>query len=316
MKFSLKDMIVNGAHKVRAKVGPKMPDILMGIGTAGVVGGTVMACRATTNVPGIMKDYRDQKAQIQTGLDEDGDHRTDEEMAKDIRRLKVRTVGKLALNYASSAAVEGLSLAGMWGGYGQMKTMFLEASATCVTLTETIRKCREFVRNEYGEDAEEKMMHNYREEEVLSTNENGETVTEKVKIYPRDHHKMPSPYARYFCYGEATSAEKSLDYNVTFLNCLEPILTRRLKALKKIALNDVYDELGIKRSITGNRVGWIYDEKSPTGDNEVKLRARIVFRETVDDFGNPNGWERVIMIDPNVDGAMEKRAVQLGLMDE
>ena len=65
-------------------------------------------------------------------------------------------------------------------------------------------------------------------------------------------------------------------------------------------MNDVYDMFGIRRTKAGQIVGWIYDEKKPNGDNYVDFRIFDAHNEAKRDF--VNGYERVVIIDPNVDG--------------
>ena len=298
------------------KFGQKLPDALMGLGTAGVVGGTVMACHATTKLPAIMDEYREQKKQL---LEEAGvapDEEIPKEVKKELRKLKAKTGGKIVLNYTPAAIVEGTALTGMWRAYGTEKKALIGMSTAYMTIYNGFEKCRENVRKEYGEEVDDKMLHGWEEEEIVSVDEHGEQVVEKVKVYPHDCNDMPSPYARYFCCGEAEGAEPSFDYNKAFLEAQEKAINRMFRAYKKLMLNDVYDLLGIKRSVAGNRVGWVYDKNSPIGDNYISLRIQIVYRRKFDDFGNPDGIEKVLMIDPNVDGPIEERAVALGLMDK
>ena len=83
------------------------------------------------------------------------------------------------------------------------------------------------------------------------------------------------------------------------------------RAHRKMMLNEVYEMLGIKKSVAGNHVGWIYDKNTPEGDNYIDFRIQEVYREREDG----DGWEKVYMIDPNVDGMVEEKMVRLGLMD-
>lgn len=298
------------------KFGQRLPDALMGLGTAGVVGGTMMACHATTKLPAIMDEYREQKKQL---LEEAGvapDEEIPKEVKKELRKIKAKTGGKIVLNYTPAAIVEGTSLAGMWQAYGTEKKALIGMSTAYMTIYNGFEKYRENVRKEYGEEVDDKMLHGWEEEEIVSVDEHGEQVVEKVKVYPHDCNDMPSQYARYFCYREADGAEPSFDYNLAFLDAQEKALNRMFKARKKVMLNDVYELLGIKHSVAGNHVGWIYDKDHPSGDNQIKFRIQIVYRRKLDDFGNPDGIEKVLMIDPNVDGEIEKKAVALGLMDK
>ena len=280
------------------------PDLKMGIGTAGVVGGTAVLCKEVIRANQIIKEYREARKE------------SEEAEANDIRKLQLQTAGKVALCCLPGAALEGAGLLSMWSGYSDVKAAFIGLGAVCTGLQDFIAKYREGVREKYGEEADEQLAYNFKTEEVVTKDENGEDKVETVRIYPNDYRNMPSPYARYFCYGETDGAEKSLDYNLRFLELQEEAFNRYFKARKKLMLNDVYHWLGYKPSKAGNRVGWVYDPDSPEGDNEIKLRIQLVYREKLDDLGNPDGWEKVIMIDPNVDGMVEDKMIRMGLMDE
>ena len=62
----------------------------------------------------------------------------------------------------------------------------------------------------------------------------------------------------------------------------------------------MYDALGFDRTQAGQIVGWVYDEKNPTGDNFIDFG--------IYDINDPqkvrfiNGHERSILLDFNVDG--------------
>ena len=58
--------------------------------------------------------------------------------------------------------------------------------------------------------------------------------------------------------------------------------------------------LGIERTKAGQIVGWVYDEDNPLGDNYVDFGIYDINREKSRDF--VNGYERVILLDFNVDG--------------
>ena len=65
-------------------------------------------------------------------------------------------------------------------------------------------------------------------------------------------------------------------------------------------LNEAYDQLGIPRTKAGAVVGWVYNEKDPVGDNYIDFGIYDPKDEKARDF--VNGYERVILLDFNVDG--------------
>lgn len=298
--------IKNFVMKVVNGIKNNSSDLKMGVGTGSVIAGTVFLCRETVKAKEIIDEYREAKEElVKNGADK-----------KEIRSLKLRTAGKITVNYLPGAVLEGAGLGVMWSGYSNVKAAFVGAGAAYGELQDFINRYREGVRETYGEEADEKLAYQFKTEDVVIADETGEEHTETVRIYPHDARKMPSPYARYFCYGEADGAERSHDYNKHFLELQEDLMNQYFRAHKKFMLNDCYDMLGIKRSKAGNHVGWVYDKDAPEGDNAIDLRIKEVYREKYDENGNPSGWERVYMIDPNVDGMVEDKMIRLGLMDE
>lgn len=298
MGFSLKQFfgrIVQGAkdHK---------NDLMMSVGTAGVVSGTVVLCKETLKTPDILEEYREARAELEA----------EEAEKKEITKLRLKTAGKMTLNFLPGAMMEAAGLGSMWGGYSNVKTALIGVGAAYNSLQDFVDHYREGVREKYGEDVDAELAYGVRMEEVVKTNEDGTQTTEKVRIYPNSRTGMPSMYARYFTYGEAEAAERSLTYNKHFLEIMEETINRTFRARKKMMLNEVYEYLGIKQSVAGNHVGWVYDKNAPEGDNYIDLRVQEVNRERADG----DGWERVLMIDPNVDGMVEARMLRLGLMDE
>lgn len=297
MGFSLKQAFGGLVSKVR----DNKNDLLMGFGTAGVLLGTAVLCKETLKVPDILAEYREAKAELEA----------EEAEKKEITKLKAKTAGKLVLNFLPGGTMEAAGLGSMWGGYSGVKAAFIGVSAAYNGLQEFVDHYREGVREKYGEEADEELAYGYRTEEVTVVGEDGKETVETVQIYPNKQKGLPSIYARYFAYGDATGAEQSLTYNESFLKLQESTFNTMFKVRKKLMLNEVYAELGIKQSVAGNHVGWVYDKNAPVGDNRIDLRARIVYREREDG----DGWERVFMIDPNVDGMVEEKMLRLGLMD-
>ena len=281
-------------------------DLKMGFGTASVIGGTVLLCKETITACDIVRTYREEKQK----LIDDGAEK------KDINKLKAKTAGKVVITMLPGAAVEAGGLVSMWNGYSKTKTALISVGLAYEELKTFTDGYRQEVRERYGEEVDEELAYHYKTAEVVVEDEDGNEHTETVKIYPADSKGMPSPYARYFCYGEAEGAERDFDYNDHFLHAQQRACRDCFRARKAFMLNDVYDLLGIKRSKAGNRVGWIYDPNNPEGDNQIDFRIRVVYREVLDADGNPNGFERVHMIDPNVDGVVEDGLVARRLMDE
>ena len=281
-------------------------DIKMGIGTAGVIGGTVLLCKETIKTCEIVREYREEKQK----MIDDGAEK------KDIRKLKAKTAGKVALTMLPGASVEVGGLMSMWNGYSKTKTALISVGLAYDELQKFTNGYRQEVRERYGEEVDEELAYHFRTEEIVVEDENGTQRKETVRIYPADSKGMPSPYARYFCYGEAEGAERNFDYNDHFLHAQERAANDCFQARRKFMLCELYELLGIRASKASYKVGWVYDPDKPEGDNRIDLRIRVVYREKIGPDGMPDGFERVHMIDPNVDGEVADKLVRLGLIDE
>lgn len=125
---------------------------------------------------------------------------------------------------------------------------------------------------------------------------------EKSKeIRSADDHINVSPYAAFF--NETCLAwSKDSEMNKMFLLQQQTYATEKLRAQGYLFLNDVYDMLGMPRTKAGQIVGWIYEENNPTGDNCVDFD---LYAQHNQDF--INGYERVALLDFNVDGIILDR---------
>ena len=108
-----------------------------------------------------------------------------------------------------------------------------------------------------------------------------------------------SQYARW--YDEKASVwTTDLEYNLAFLKMQQDRANDMLKQRGHLFLNEVYDMLGMPRTNAGQRVGWIYDEKNPIGDNHVDFGLNIVRKNNW-----INGIDNAILLDFNVDGVID-----------
>ena len=121
----------------------------------------------------------------------------------------------------------------------------------------------------------------------------------KIEEYPKNsigEFEDFSQYAKVFCDG-CVGWTKEQEYNLKFLKYVQNYCNDLLKTKGHLFLNEVYDILGIPRTKAGAVVGWIYDEKSPIGDNFVDFGIR---NERNNDF--VNGYTSDCILDFNVDG--------------
>ena len=122
---------------------------------------------------------------------------------------------------------------------------------------------------------------------------------DKIGVITKDNPvDSTSKYARLF---DELSPNWSVEpeYNLMFIRMQERYANDLLKQRGYVFLNDIHDMLGLPRTKDGQIVGWIYDEKNPTGDNKIEIKVNEK-REHVCILGN--GLENTMLLDFNVDG--------------
>ena len=97
-----------------------------------------------------------------------------------------------------------------------------------------------------------------------------------------------------------------------FLKAQQELANHILRAHGFLFLNEVYDMLGIDKSLAGQVVGWVYDtSQDDHGDNYVDFGIQEVYRKLSD---APGDYEKVFLLDFNVDGSILEHAQEQGLI--
>ena len=139
---------------------------------------------------------------------------------------------------------------------------------------------------------------------MLTTNTFGtNSVTQSVNL-PLDIKNQVIPSTAVIV-GEQVSQAQQAQLSPEQRKALKEIeLESNEQLMKKghLYLNEVYDLLGIEKTNAGRVVGWMYDEKNPTGDNLVDFGMYDSSNERKRMF--INGYERSILLDFNVDGVI------------
>jgi hypothetical protein len=267
------------------------PHIFFGLGVAGVIGGTVLACRATLKLRDaldtIEEDVKDVKALHETR--KENSVKFDEgEYYKDLAYVYGRGTGRMIRLYGPAVAVTGLSIVALTGSHVTMTRRNVALTAAVGTVTKAFQDYRDRVREELGPERELDIYH-AAENKVVELPDGTKEIAKIV-----DPNKM-SAYARFF--DEYCSAwEKDEELNKLFVGCQQTYANQKLQAQGFLFLNDVYDLFGIPRTRAGQVVGWVL---GGDGDNYIDFG---MFRAHNSDF--VNGRERSILLDFNVDGVI------------
>lgn len=289
-------------HKVGFTLKKHSPEILVVTGVVGTVVSAVMACKATTKIETILEEPRQRIADIHNYVEEKGysEEYTEKDEQKDLMITYAQAGLKLVKLYGPSLIVGAASIGAILTSHKIMRGRNIALAAAYATVDRSFKDYRGRVIDRFGKELDRELKYDIKTKEVEETvvQEDGTAATVKKKVQVVENN-MPSEYARFFDDGCA-GWDKDAEYNLYFLHARQKEADDRLKRQGYLFLNDVYDMLGIPRTRAGQEVGWIYDEKNPIGDNYVDFGIYNTHNAKARDF--VNGYERVILLDFNVDG--------------
>lgn len=289
-------------NKLKFKAVKYSPELLMGAGVVGIVGSTILACRATLKVNDILEKTNKTIEIIHENRDDETvvDY-TEEDAKKDLTIVYTTTALDLTKLYLPSVLLGTMSISCILASQNVLKKRNVALTAALTTTTETFKRYRNSVVERYGERVDYELRHGIKAEKINTTvvDENGKEKTKKETVDVVNEIDQYSEYSRFFDDG-CTGWTKDPEYNLMFLKSNQQYANDKLIAQGYLFLNDVYDMLGIPRSKAGQIVGWIYDPENPVGDNYVDFGIFDVHKQNSRDF--VNGYERTILLDFNVDG--------------
>lgn len=304
MKTSEIMKTVGGAfNKVSFQLKKHSPEILVVAGVVGTVVSAVMACKATTKISTIIDKTKEDVGTIHQCLEDESlaEEYTPDDSKKDLAIVYIQTGVKLAKLYAPSVILGALSITGILASNNILRKRNVALAAAYATVDQGFKDYRKRVVDRFGEQIDRELKYNIKAKKFETIEVDPETgkekkVKETVDIADPNTY---SDYARFFDDG-CTGWEKNSEYNLMFLRAEQNYANDRLKARGYLYLNEVYERLGIPGTKAGQIVGWVYNPDKPNGDNYVDFGIYDMARERSREF--VNGYERVILLDFNVDG--------------
>lgn len=288
-------------NKVSVKLKKHSPEILVAVGIVGTVASTVLACKATMKVNGIINDTKNDINVIhdakEKGVTKTGESYSIDDSKKDLTILYAQTGVKFVKLYAPSVIVGALSVTSIVASHNIMKKRNVAIAAAYATVDKTFKEYRERVVERFGEDVDKELRYNIKAKKFEETVKDSETGKEKktkntVEVVNSD----VNGYARWFD-ESCLNYENNMDYNLMYLRAQQQYANDKLRVDGSLFLSDIYDALGIKRTKMSQTVGWIYDPENPDIDSFVDFGVLVTNRETED-----GGYEKAILMDFNVDG--------------
>lgn len=293
-------------HKVGFGLKKHSPEILVVTGVVGTVVGTVLACKASTKVNAVLdktkqdvKAIKEAKEQGFVATPEGNLPYTPADSKKELTAVYTKTGLKLAKLYGPAVAVSGVSIASILGGARIFKKRNIALAAAFTAVDNSFKGYRQRVIERFGEELDKELKYNIQtkevEEKVVDEQGNEKTVTKTVKVANLDG---PSEYARFYDVGQ-NGWTKNPEQNKWWLLQQQNYANEKLRAHGYLFLNDVYEALGIPKTVAGQAVGWLYDE-TKGGDGHVDFGIFNGASPGNRDF--VNGYQPTILLDFNVDG--------------
>ena len=304
MKIEIKKMI----NKVKFNVVKHSPEILMGIGIAGVITSTVLACRSTLKVKDILEDKEKNMNNVKEVLAEGREDYTEEDARKDKTIIMTTTAIRIMKLYAPSVIIGAGSIACLLESHNVMRNRNAGLAAALAATTESFKQYRERVTAKYGDEVDKEMRYGIKKEKK---EKDGKKTKEDIVVGCDE--KELSGYARYFNENNINWTDDP-QYNMMFLRQNQNWANDKLISQGYLYLNDVYDALGFPKTKAGQVVGWVYDPKNnERGDNYVDFGIyELNVRGYRDEMANDtiaeerqdfiNGYRNSILLDFNVDG--------------
>lgn len=267
----------------------KAPKVLFVGGVVGMVGSTVLACRATLKLSDTLEKAQ-HDLEIARDIKDEDYEAAGESRKKDIAIIYARNVGKVAGLYAPSVVVGGLSIFALTKSHNLLQDRNLALTAAYTAVDAAYGRYRERVVERYGEEVDQDLAYD-REPVDIVDEETGEVTTEDIIT--------DAPGARYFrWYDEESSKQWGPDHrvNLFYLRQVQNWANEKLRARGHLFLNEVYTELGMKHTKAGSIVGWRWE----TGEEFVDFG--ILEGRSQEFRSGRNGRDGAIALDFNVQG--------------
>lgn len=236
------------------KISKVSPELALAGGIACGIGAIVVGCIASRKVDNVIGETQANLDDIQKLVDEDKLANPKKEFFAEY----MNAGWKLTKLYAPTIVLTSASVALLLFSHGILKKRYLGTVAAYRVLDEAFNGYRKRVADTIGEEAERVLMAGGKvEKNIKAEKEDGsEGVIKGNNIVIQD--KKNSPYE--FDFNRFTAPlvwDNNPDYNEMRLRNTQNYFNELLVARGHVFLNEILDELGIKRTPAGAVCGWV-----------------------------------------------------------
>jgi hypothetical protein len=281
--------ITRSVSRAGLKIAKQSPHLMFGAGLVAVVGGAVLAARATLKAEPIVDQLNHDLEQIQemraTSVKLDTRYATTE-YKRDVMVMLGRHGKDLGKTYGPALLVGGSGIALLIASHTTLARRNKALALTLTAVSQAYAGYRNRVREHVGRDKELELFTNARPVEV-------ETEDGRIELQMES---SPNDFSIYAVCFDEQSRLWSKGHGVNYMSVVgvQRYMNQRLASHGHVFLNEVYDALGLPRTTPGSVVGWLWNSD---GDNYIDFGINTPMNMAFVD-----GYERSCWLDFNVDG--------------
>lgn len=263
------------------------PTIMTVAGVCSVVGGGVLACKATLKVEKIMDETRcNSEAVKESGYSDITAYR------RELAKVYAHTGRELAKVYGPSILMGAFGVGAILYGHKVICARNVMLTGAYKALTMDFDAYRDRVAEEFGYDTEVCLRHNL----AMEKRKNPETGIEEEYLYVMsDDPAAWNARSKFFCESSIYWSPDP-EENMQFLLKTEKRMQDLFDKKGYLFLNTVYKELDIPETYAGSVCGWV----KGLGDSRIDFGLFDQNREGIRRF--VNGYEPTVLLDFNDDG--------------
>lgn len=276
------------------------PVLLVGVGLAGFVTTTVLACRATLKMSEVLTQAEEdlKKAQLHEEQEKALEQDDYDEKAGKKRTfgVKLKIAVKIGRLYAPAVAVGMISVAALTSSHVILTRRNTGLAAAYAIVDKGFKDYRARVIEDQGEEKDQEYRFGVTEKEIVDPDTGLVETARGIDVEAVKANEAES-YARMFDKWNENwepSAKQNLFYLQSVIRHFEDVL--RLRGW--VLLNDVYEHMGYEPTYAGSQVGWM---RNGDGDGYISFGLE---RNTENAKKFLNGHISDVIIDFNVDGVI------------
>lgn len=297
---TIADKIAWTGKYVAAKTRKSAPEIGLVVGGLCILTGTVLACTKTSEAVDVNEKRKREIEEVKANTEEGSS-----EAIVGYSKVYLRFAYRLIRIYGIPAVLWIGGMSSIVGGHIDLKRQNANLILDSVAFKKIFDEYRSRVAEKIGEEEEKLLYFGAKEDEIEIIETNPETGATKIV---RKHANVLSDGGGGSIFARNFSAQTSYEFDVRsyadyFLEARIINLNKRLKNVPFLTINDVYDELGMKKGYgrcrEGRNWGWYWDPNDPNAPSEIVVERLKGWEKVYDEKENKTYYVPCLRIDFN-----------------